>query len=441
VRAQAGVAASHAYEIGRGPAVALPVFFCPQENEAVAITEKLFIFQYHNAASSKNEDNMIRSIEIFWSKQTALLCCLFLSVSYSFAAKAAKIIDGLDEPVCIADAPGDSTKLFIVERKGLIRIVDLTDNTLLEQPLLNISKKIETGFNEQGLLGLAFPKDWQKSKHFFVNYTRDSDGATVVARYSLNEGSLTADPSSELILLVIDQPYVNHNGGGIIFGPDGYLYIGMGDGGSAGDPQDNAQNMNSQLGKMLRMEVASENITAPEIFLFGLRNPWRFDFDPENNDLYIADVGQNHYEEVHVIPGNSPRNNNLGWNKMEGQHCFPIGSDDCNPDDYDLPVWEYSHRDGCSITGGVVVRDLNVSELYGYYLCADYCSGKVWCFRSAGGGIAGLRELSTEIFGSSKNAENISSFGRDASGRVYICRHLAGELYRLETTLAGPPIR
>lgn len=353
---------------------------------------------------------------------------------------AVKMVDGLDEPVGIANAPGDSTRLFIVERTGRIRIVDLITNSLLAQPLIDLGAKIETGFNEQGLLGLAIPDNWHSTNRFFVNYTRAEDGATVIASYQFAPDLQTADIRSEKVLLVVDQPYANHNGGGILFGNDGLLYIGMGDGGSGGDPHDNAQNQRSLLGKMLTMDVFAES-PRPEIFLLGLRNPWRFDFDPETNDLYIADVGQNHYEEVHVIPNGTPRKNNLGWNRMEGRHCFPIGSDDCNPDDFDLPVWEYPHRDGCSITGGVVVRDSDITDLNGFYLCADYCSGKIWCFRSAGGGITGLREISTELFGSAKGAENISSFGRDAVGRVYVCRHLAGELYRLEPKLIGPPER
>lgn len=304
--------------------------------------------------------------------------------------------------------------------------------------MLDVGHKIETGFNEQGLLGLAFAPDWQTSRRFYVNYTRIDDGATIIARYLLARDGNTADTTSENILFKIDQPYANHNGGGILFGPDGYLYIGMGDGGSAGDPKNNAQNDKSLLGKMLSLDVSGDTNNLPLQFLKGLRNPWLFDFDPETNDLYIADVGQDTYEEVHVIPANTPRNENLGWNKMEGRHCFPIGKDNCNPDDFDLPVWEYSHRDGCSITGGVVVRDTALVDLYGHYICADYCSGKVWCFRSAGGGIVGLREISAELFGASAKAEHISSFGRDAVGRVYVCRHLTGELFRFETTTYGP---
>lgn len=272
----------------------------------------------------------------FWIVFVALSLCQF-----AFGTSAVKVVDGFDEPVCIACAPGDSSRLFVVERTGRIRIVDLTTNTIVDQPLLDIGYKIETGFNEQGLLGLAFAPDWQTTRSFFVNYTRKEDGATVVARYLLTIDASMADTASAKVLFEIDQPYANHNGGGILFGPDGQLYIGMGDGGSAGDPHDNAQNDDALLGKMLTLDVAAGTINLPNQFLKGLRNPWRFDFDPATNDLYIADVGQNTYEEVHVIPAGKPRNDNLGWNNMEGRHCFPIGDDGCNPDDFDLPVWEY----------------------------------------------------------------------------------------------------
>ena len=364
-------------------------------------------------------------------RQAVLLCCLLFCSANIFAAKAVKIAEGLDEPVCIANAPGDSTKIYVVERKGKIKVFDLNVNQVQDDPLIDLGDKIETGFGEQGLLGLAFSDDWQETQKYFVNFTRKEDGATVVARCGFGSSEIERE------MLVVHQPYVNHNGGGIAFGPDGYLYIGMGDGGSAGDPQNNAQNPNTYLGKMLKLDVNANELT-PELFLIGLRNPWRFDFDPETNDLYIADVGQDTYEEVNVIPDGKIRNNNLGWNRMEGMHCFPIGSDDCNPELYDRPVWEYSHREGCSITGGVVVRDQSLEDLYGYYLCADYCSGRVWTFRYGGGGIVGLKEISGDLFGSRKAAENISSFGRDASGHVYVCRHLAGELYRLTSDVYGP---
>lgn len=376
---------------------------------------------------------------VVWVGQAALWCCLFFCFAELQAATAVKIAEGLDEPVGIASAPGDSTRLFIVERKGKIRVLDLNTHRLMEEPLLDLGNEIETGFGEQGLLGLAFPEDWQETKRYFVNYTRKEDGATVVARCLLRKELRAGSGALDELLLIVPQPYVNHNGGGIQFGPDGYLYIGMGDGGSAGDPRNNAQNPESHLGKMLRLDVNTQD-AEPEQFLLGVRNPWRFDFDPETNDLFIADVGQDSYEEVHVIPGRRPRNNNLGWNKMEGTHCFPPGRS-CDQDLYDRPVWEYSHREGCSITGGVVVRDKSVPELFGCYLCADYCSGRLWCFRSVGGGIAGLREISGELLGSRKAAENISSFGRDARGRVYVCRHLAGELFRIESGVYGPPER
>jgi hypothetical protein len=366
------------------------------------------------------------------------MCCLLFFACEVFGAKAVLIRSGLDEPVCIASAPGDSSTLYVVERKGKIKAMDLTRDETADLLLADFSDSLETGFIEQGLLGLAFSPDYAENGEYYVNYTRKQDGATVVARCRGNR--------IQKILFTVEQPYANHNGGGIVFGPDGLLYIGMGDGGSAGDPQNNAQNSNTYLGKMLRVDVHAEEIV-PEIYLTGLRNPWRFDFDPVNNDLYIADVGQDSYEEVNVIPGNTPRNTNLGWNRMEGMHCFPIGSD-CESDTYLRPVWEYSHREGCSITAGVVVRDPNLREFFGYYICADYCSGRIWSFRAAGGGVANLKEISEELFGTRKQAENISAFGRDAQGRVYFCRlsgqstsgplATGGMLYRIETSAYGP---
>ncbi|MBF8285408.1 MAG: hypothetical protein HW378_4323 [Anaerolineales bacterium] len=263
-------------------------------------------------------------------------------------------MSGLDEPVDLKHAGDGSGRLFVIEQPGRIRIVE--NGELLPDPFLDIEPLVNSRGNEQGLLGLAFYPDYAANGLFFVNYT-DVNGDTVVARYAVSaDDPSRADPASAKIILQVDQPFPNHNGGDLVFGPDGYLYIGLGDGGSGGDPQGNGQNLNALLGKMLRIDVnhgdpyaippdnpfAGRAGARPEIWAYGLRNPWRYSFDRATGDLYIADVGQNAYEEVDFQPADSRGGENYGWNKYEGFHAYDGGA----TDGLTMPVAEYAHAVG-----------------------------------------------------------------------------------------------
>jgi glucose/arabinose dehydrogenase len=296
------------------------------------------------------------------------------------------VVAGLNLPVHITHAGDGSQRLFVVEQVGRLRIVKA--GVLLDTPFLDIQSRVSC-CGERGLLSVAFPAAYASVQHFYVNYT-DVSGNTVVARYHLTGDPDVADPDSEQIVLTIEQPYTNHNGGQLAFGPhDGHLYIGMGDGGNAGDPEERAQNPSELLGKLLRIEVEAGDpltYTIPatnpytqtvgyrdEIWALGLRNPWRFSFDRRTGDLYLGDVGQSLYEEVDYQPASSPGGENYGWDIMEGFHCFE--PPDCNPSGLTLPVVEYQHLDGnCSVTGGMVYRGSSSFLLQGVYLYADYCS-------------------------------------------------------------------
>jgi len=293
---------------------------------------------------------------------------------------------------------GDSTnRLFVVEQRGIIRVFENTPNATATSVFLNITDRVLYG-GEQGLLGLAFHPNYLQNGDFYVDYTADNPRRTIVARYNASDGNPNeADRNSETILLEILQPFPNHNGGQISFGPDGYLYVAMGDGGGAGDPLGNAQNLSSLLGKILRIDVdtfsAGLNYSIPpdnpfvantqgfreEIFAYGLRNPWRFSFDPATGLLWAADVGQNRIEEI----DNVQKGKNYGWNIMEGTLCYnpPSG---CNQTGLEMPVWEYDHTLGYSVTGGFIYRGLEIPELTGAYIYADYGSGRIWSLRYDG---------------------------------------------------------
>lgn len=314
------------------------------------------------------------------------------------------IAEGLTAPI-YAIAPEGDSRLFVVEQSGTIRI--LADGELLPQPFLDVSDAISFG-GEQGLLGLAFHPDFAANGRFFVNYT-NTMGNTRVAGYTVSEDPNVAEPSSATDLLRVAQPYGNHNGGWIDFGPDGLLYVGMGDGGAGGDPQGYGQDPSSPLGKILRLDVDAGG--TPEIFASGVRNPWRNAFDGDL--LYIADVGQSAWEEVHVVSiGDAGAN--LGWNRMEGLVCFR--GQDCDQTGLTLPVHVYDHGEGCSITGGFVYRGSAIPALEGRYLFGDYCSGTLWSFRYADG----TAEDVTDYFNSLGNVGNITSFGRDGMGELYL---------------------
>ena len=342
-------------------------------------------------------------------------------------------ISRLDQPTHVTHAGDGSGRLFVTEQKGRILIV--RGNTLLKKPFLDIRSRVGC-CGEQGLLSVAFPPGYKRKRHFYVNYTNRS-GDTVVARYRVTARQDIADPVSEEILLTIDQPYANHNGGQLAFGPDGYLYIGMGDGGSAGDPRKNGQKKSSLLGKLLRIDVESggkeyaipkdnpfarEKGYRPEIWALGLRNPWRFSFDRKTGDLYIADVGQNEYEEIHFQPASSNGGENYGWNIMEGGHCYRART--CSTDGLVLPIAEYDHSEGCSITGGMVYRGRAYPSLRGMYLYGDYCSGRIWGLRRSGAAWEKALLIDTSI--------DISTFGEDEAGNVYVADHGEGRVYSIE---------
>jgi glucose/arabinose dehydrogenase len=332
------------------------------------------------------------------------------------------VVEGLEQPLLVTNARDGSDRQFIVEQVGRIRIV--RDGELLAEPFLDVSEFITAG-GEQGLLGLAFHPEYRANGRFFINYT-DLEGDTVVAEYQGDSAETdVASPDSARILLRVDQPYANHNGGALAFGPDGYLYIALGDGGSGGDPHNNGQRLDTMLGKLLRIDVDSTSgdlpygIPAdnpfvdrdgarPEIWAYGLRNPWRFAFD--GDDIWIGDVGQSQLEEINRMPAARP-GLNYGWNVMEGDACYEPPTD-CDRDGLVLPVATYTHDDGCSVTGGYVYRG-SISSLVGAYVFGDYCSGTVWAVDASGRAEQDpVQLLSTDY--------SISSFGLDERGELYV---------------------
>jgi glucose/arabinose dehydrogenase len=350
-----------------------------------------------------------------------------------FALKAS----GFVNPVHIAGPRDGSGRLFVVERRGVIRIVK--GQTVLPRPFLDIRDRVLSVGGEQGLLSIAFPPGFATRRQVYVDYTSPGGGAaghTVVSRFTLLTDG-TADPASEEVLLTVDQPFANHNGGQLAFGPDGYLYIGMGDGG--GDPGNRPQSLATRLGKILRIDgrrSAPGRLVIPAgnpfvgragddaIWAYGLRNPWRFSFDRVTADLYIADVGQHSWEEVDFQLGGSPGGQNYGWNRMEGNHTYPPGSPP-PPFPTIRPVTEYPHgvndAYGCSVTGGFVSRSTLFPAMRGIYFFADFCTGKVF----------GLRRVSTS-WSAAQLADTpflISTFGEDGGGNLYVADYATGRIF------------
>jgi glucose/arabinose dehydrogenase len=321
------------------------------------------------------------------------------------------------KPVFLTPSPDDTDRLFVVEQDG--RILILTGGQRNSSPFLDISEQLSTG-GERGLLGLAFHPRYSSNGRFFLNYTRAQDGATVIAEYRVSSDPDKADPH-ERILLTIPQPYRNHNGGMVAFGPDALLYIGMGDGGSGGDPENRAQNREELLGKFLRIDVDGSppyrippdnpfvgQEGKPEIFALGLRNPWRFSFDRKTGELWAADVGQHTWEEINVIE----KGKNYGWRLLEGTHCFNPTTDCKRLPDLVDPLTEYHQEQGrCSVTGGYVYRGTRIPILQGTYLFGDFCSGEIWGFRNGQTHLL----LDTDL--------QISSFGEDRKGELYVIGH------------------
>jgi glucose/arabinose dehydrogenase len=340
-------------------------------------------------------------------------------------ARLLEVASGLSAPLYLTAPPGETSRLFVVEQTGGIRIIK--SGTLLETPFLDISGRISSG-GEQGLLGLAFDPNYASSGRFFVHYT-DPAGDTRVSSFQVSANPDLADAGSEQVILSATQPYSNHNGGQLVFGPDGMLYLGLGDGGASGDPQGRGQDLSDLLGAILRLDVGAGSPytvppdnpfvaqagARPEIWSYGLRNPWRFSFDRGTGDLYIADVGEARFEEVDVSPAaeGTGKGANYGWNRMEGNHCFNSGQ--CDQAGLTTPAYEYSHGQGCSITGGYVYRGSAIPALQGLYFFADYCQGWVRSFRYTGGAATELTEWRTLRPGGS-----ITSFGEDPAGELYL---------------------
>jgi glucose/arabinose dehydrogenase len=343
------------------------------------------------------------------------------------------LTEGLLRPVYLTHA--FDGRLFIVEQDGTIRIIQ--EGQLLPEAFLDISERVGSNGYEQGLLSVAFHPDYATAGQpgtgvFYVYYT-DNNGDTVVSHFQVSESSPNlADENSEVIVLQVDQPYPNHNGGLLKFGPDDYLYVGLGDGGSAGDPQGHGQNKDTLLGSMLRIDVSQagdgyeippdnpfvdDPDARPEIWSYGWRNPWRFSFDRLTGDMYIADVGQGMWEEVSFQPGNSQGGENYGWNIMEANACFSAQS--CDQSGLVLPIFDYDHSKGCSITGGYVYRGEQFPELAGNYFVADFCSGIMWRLFPDGTGHWLEAEFPSSGF-------PVSSFGEDVNGELYVLDHSGG---------------
>lgn len=343
--------------------------------------------------------------------------------------------DGFEQPVFLTHAADGSGRLFVVEQPGLIRIV--RDAQTSQEPFLDIRSRVDFG-GEQGLLSMAFHPHYAQNGRFFVNYTARPDGRTVVAEYRVSQDADIADPT-ERVVIQIEQPFANHNGGQLQFGPDGFLYVGMGDGGAGGDPFGHGQNLSSLLGKLLRIDVdGAEPYAIPqdnpfegrsdaraEVYAYGLRNPWRFSFDRCDGRLFLADVGQGRIEEVDLVV----KGGNYGWNLMEGSQCYPQNTF-CIQGGLELPIHEYRHdaQGGQAITGGYVYRGSRFPELAGRYFFADFATQRVWSLIEAGSGQWQSQEL---LFAPA----NVSSFGEDEGGELYVLG-FDGGMYRLE--LAAP---
>jgi len=337
-------------------------------------------------------------------------------------------------PVDLTYADDGTNRLFVVEQQGRIYSFENDSKASEKQLFLDIRERVDDRGNEEGLLGLAFHPDYKDNGYFFIDYTATNPDRTVIARYKVDpSNSNQALKSSEFIILEVEQPYSNHNGGQIIFGPDNYLYISLGDGGSAGDPHNNGQDPSTLLGSILRINIDKAenrlNYSIPkdnpfagntqgfreEIYAYGLRNPWRMSFDSETGLLWTGDVGQNKYEEIDIIR----KGNNYGWNIMEGLHCYR--ADNCDSSGLTMPIWEYSHDLGQSITGGYVYRGDKFQELKGKYIYADYVSGKIWALDY------NQNDRPTNLLLLESNL-NWAAFGIDQNENLFICA-FDGKIY------------
>jgi glucose/arabinose dehydrogenase len=367
-----------------------------------------------------------------------------------------RVASGLSRPVYVAAPDGDD-RLFIVEQRGIIKVLE--NGAVLAVPFLDIDALVPdiSGNDERGLLGMAFHPGYAANGRFYLDYVNLA-GNTVIASYAVSANPNVADPASAAILLTIDQPFQNHKGGTIQFGPlDGYLYIGMGDGGSGGDPGNRAQSDDVLLGKMLRIDVdgippyaipstnpfAGPGLPLDEIWAKGVRNPYRWSFDRLTGDLWIADVGQSSWEEIDFEPAGSAGGRNYGWRLMEGTHCYQPATG-CNDGSLILPIYEYSHDAGrCSVTGGCVYRGSQIPSLAGTYLFADFCSDQIWSFRYDGTSLTDFAERTGELApGGGLAITDIAAIAEDGHGEVYIVDRGTGsdgEIYKIGLAAAGLP--
>ncbi len=389
-----------------------------------------------------NIKNFLKSLKRFNTLVSlSILCTLSCSADSAegkyFLEKAFPNLK-FNEPLFLTYSPDNSNNIFVVQRGGKILSFSNKSGTKNYNVFLDLSDKVVTNGSEQGLLGLAFHPDFKKNGFFYVNYIASNPERTVIARFHVKQGPTDKSipvRETEKILMEIEQTYANHNGGMIDFGPDSYLYIGMGDGGSGGDPQGNGQNPKALLGSILRIDVNKgqngKNYSIPhdnpfyknkdgfreEIWAKGIRNPWRFSFDKKTGKLWVADVGQNNYEEVNIIE----KGKNYGWNIMEGFHCYKTSF--CNKENMSLPVIEYEHSKGYSVTGGYVYRGKLLPELQGSYIYGDFGSGNIWELRYDNKVISNKILLNSGL--------NISSFGIDQNNEIYLLDYMSGVVYKL----------
>ena len=396
-------------------------------------------------------------------KKIILLIIPFILFAEERNLSSVLIADGYKKPVFITSYPNNAKLLYIVEQAGLIKIIN--DGKKLSRPFFDINKRVvnpNRPGDERGLLGFAFHPNHTNNGKFYINYM-DNDGNTIISEFSTNS-ELRADHKSERIILKLKQPYGNHNGGDIQFGPDGYLYISIGDGGKAGDPLNAGQDLSSLFGKIIRIDIEQKPYGIPksnpffgqkdkreEIWAWGLRNVWRFSFDKQTGDKYLADVGQNKWEEVNFEPASSKGGLNYGWRIMEANHCYDP-KENCPTEGLIKPIIEYPNDanhpafafriieelsfsetdvEGCSVTGGYVYRGQRIKSMQGQYIFGDYCSGNIWTLKVVNGKAINFKNRTEEInIGGGEFTTYISSFGQDSDGEIYIIDYNGG-IYKL----------
>jgi len=359
------------------------------------------------------------------------------------------VASGINSPVLVVSPPGDLERIFIVQQNGVIKVKPCDDSGESITTFLNINTKVinqSSDFDERGLLGLAFHPNYQSNGLFFVHYNNNS-GTTTIERYQVTADPYVADDTSGTVLFTQGQPFSNHNGGMIAFSPiDGYLYLGLGDGGSGGDPGNRAQNPQNLLGKILRMDVdhvsgwgippsnpfVGDGSTLDEIWALGARNPWRFSFDRDMGDLWIADVGQNAWEELDFQDASSTGGENYGWRLKEGLACFNPSSG-CDPGGLEDPIHVYNHAGGnCSITGGYVYRGTRLPQIAGTYFFGDWCSGRMWSLNYDGATVSNFTERTSELDPPGvATIDSLSSFGEDGRGELFVMDKIDGEVFKI----------